>query len=76
MDTDLDIVRYIDTLIMSVNQSIADLKAALDARYASQTKALDAALAAAEKALSKADRTADRRFDVIDERLSALEKRT
>ena len=63
---DLDIVRYIDTLIMSVNQSLTDYKAA-------QTKAVEAALAATDKALAKAEREMDRRLTVINDRLNLLE---
>lgn len=75
MDTDLDIVRYLDIALMSMNQQINDLKALLDQRHATQTKAIDAALAAADKALDKAERVMDRRLDTVNARLTALEKR-
>lgn len=72
---DLDIVRYIDTLVMSVNTTIADHMALLDARYQAQTKAIDAALVATDKALTKAERELDRRLDAITQRLAKLEQR-
>jgi pyruvate-formate lyase-activating enzyme len=74
MDTDLDVIRYVDTLVMTVNRSLADLKTALDARYQAQTKALDAALAATDKALTKAERELERRLTVIDQRLTKIEQ--
>ena len=73
----------IHTLRESTQQQLNDLRALLDERYATQTKALDAAfeaaekgvvtaLASAEKAVTKAETAAERRFASVNEFRSQL----
>lgn len=73
MDTDTDIIRYLDIALMAMNRQILDLKTALDARYQTQTKAIEVAQAVADKAMDRADKVLDRRIDLINARLDRLE---
>jgi uncharacterized protein YPO0396 len=73
MDTDTDLVRYLDIALMAMNRQILDLKALLDARYDTQTKAIEVASAAAERAMDRAEKVLDRRIATINARLDNLE---
>lgn len=67
-----------DTALYHVQRQLIDLRAMLDERYATQTKALDAAFAAqekavqaaltsAEKAVTKAEVASEKRFKAVNE---------
>jgi len=70
-----------------LQKQLDDMRATLDERYATQTKALDAAFVAAqasnqtalnsaERAVAKAEIAADKRFDSVNEFRAALSDQT
>ena len=86
-DQQASIGRQFDGMREAQRLQVADMRALLDERYATQTKALDAAfkaaeqavavaLANAEKATAKAETAADKRFDAVNEFRKALTDQT